>query len=253
MTDEDIKFPLTKEEKEILSSKTERLNISVAAVLGRRIVAGGFSEDFLLPKEQELWELFGVSRTALREAVKTLVEKGIIRTKQKAGTLVNPRSKWNLFDRDILTWLFDGKIDQALLRDIIELRGSIEPTVVKLAAIRATSDDIKEMEEAYEQMANAKTIHEHSEADVRFHMAIFESCKNELMLQFKMVIKTILECSFKIQHDKEMGFHSSSEGLDLHRKILEHIKAKDADGGEAFMKYIIIRAKEELESNLAKL
>ncbi|MDN3697499.1 FadR/GntR family transcriptional regulator [Vibrio cortegadensis] len=248
-----INAPLSEEEKYILGRKTERLNISVAMVLGKRIVAGGMKEDSLLPKEQELCELIGVSRTALREAVKTLIEKGIIRTKQKAGTLVNPRSQWNLFDSDVLTWVFEGDIPVSLLHDVIELRSSIEPMVVRLAAQRATSADIEEMELAYEQMISSETNVQHSEADVRFHMAILESSKNELMLQFKSVIKTILECSFKIQHSTELGFHASEEGLDLHRKILERIKAGDSEGGEILMRYIIIRAKEELDSNILKI
>ena len=63
------------------------------------------------------------------------------------------------------------------------------------------------MDHAYQQMISASTVEEHSDADVRFHMTIFESCNNELMLQFKTVIKTILECSFKIQNDLEQGFH----------------------------------------------
>ena len=243
----DIRFPITDSERAILDNKQERLNISVANVLGRRIVTGNLPENFLLPKEQELWETFGVSRTVLREAVKALVEKGIIRTRQKAGTLVNPRSEWNLFDKDILVWLFERGLDKQFLYDIVELRSSIEPAVVKLAAVRATEQDIERLEQAYEAMVSAKTAEEHCSADVQFHMTIFEACKNELLLQFRTVIKVILECSFRIQ--QRSSFHSE-EGLNLHKKILDKIKRRDADGGEAFMKYIINKAEDELEKNL---
>ncbi|MGF1761616.1 FadR family transcriptional regulator [Photobacterium sagamiensis] len=245
----DIRFPITDEEREVLGSKGERLNISVANVLGRRIVTGGLPQDYLLPKEKELWELFGVSRTVLREAVKALVEKGIIRTKQKAGTLVNPRCEWNLFDKDILAWMFEKEVDKKLLHDIVELRSSIEPAVVKLAAIRATDEDIKAIGEAFHKMASSETPEEHSEADVCFHMAIFDACKNEMLLQFKTVIKTILESSFRIQHKSSFN---SEAGVDLHKKILDRIKDRDADGAEVFMKYIIIKAKDELEENLCE-
>ena len=241
-----IQFPLTDSESQILDNSEERLNISVANVLGRRIVVGNFPENFLLPKEKELWELFGVSRTVLREAVKALVEKGLIQTRQKAGTKVNSRSLWNLFDRNILLWLFERGVDKKLLDNLVELRSAIEPAAVKLAAIRANEQDLLIIESAYIKMENAQTASEYLSADVEFHMAIFSACKNEFLLQLRPIVTLILQGSFSIQ---QRSVIKSSEGLALHKNILDKIMMRDAEGGETVMKYIIIKAKDELKNN----
>ena len=66
--------------------------------LGVGIVSGDFPQNSILPGDAELMERFGVSRTVLREAMKTLAGKGLIQAKARIGTRVRDRSDWNLFD-----------------------------------------------------------------------------------------------------------------------------------------------------------
>ena len=74
----------------------------VAHGIGQDIMQGRFPIGSTLPGDAELMELFGVSRTALREALKTLAAKGLIESKTKVGTKVLDRNNWNMFDSDIL-------------------------------------------------------------------------------------------------------------------------------------------------------
>ena len=76
--------------------------------LGLKIISGAYPENSILPGDAELLERFGVSRTVLREALKTLAAKGLIQPKAKIGTRVLERSHWNLFDPDILVWHFEA-------------------------------------------------------------------------------------------------------------------------------------------------
>ena len=72
--------------------------------LGRSIVAGEYPAETMIPLDPDLCEMFGVSRTVVREAKKTLIAKGLIQSKAKVGTHVRPAVEWNLFDEDVLRW-----------------------------------------------------------------------------------------------------------------------------------------------------
>src|SRR5579871_5277797 len=84
------------------------LHGQVAHDIGRRILGGLVKPGELLPSETELSQRLGVSRTALREAIKVLAGKGLIESRPKTGTRVRPRESWNFLDPDVLTWAFAG-------------------------------------------------------------------------------------------------------------------------------------------------
>src|SRR5262245_55386407 len=80
------------------------LHRGVAQDIGARILNGEFAPGTLLPNEAEWWKSFGVSRTAVREAIKMLMGKGLIISRPHIGSRVLPRAQWNLLDRDVLGW-----------------------------------------------------------------------------------------------------------------------------------------------------
>ncbi|EEY01113.1 GntR domain-containing protein [Brucella pinnipedialis M163/99/10] len=82
--------------------------------LGRGIVAGTIPEGSILPGDHELSLRFGVSRTVLREAMKTLAAKRLIEPKAKVGTRVLGHASWNFFDPDVLSWRFEAGFDEPL-------------------------------------------------------------------------------------------------------------------------------------------
>ena len=99
-----------------------------------------------MPAEPLLCEEFGVSRTVVREAVKSLVAKGLIVTGPKVGTRVLPEDRWNWFDPDVITWQARAGLTPEFLRDLLDLRRVVEPAAVRLAAERASAADIEEIE-----------------------------------------------------------------------------------------------------------
>lgn len=112
------------------------LHQRVADELGRRIVGGAWGPGDPLPVEDVLAAEIGVSRGVLREAVKSLVAKGMLRVRPRTGTRVLAPEHWNHLDRDVLRWKQAGDAT-ALLRDTGELRRIIEPEAARLAAGRA--------------------------------------------------------------------------------------------------------------------
>lgn len=86
------------------------LHDQVVDELGLRIVRDEFGNEGLLPTEPKLGAELGVSRNALREAIKVLVGKGLLEVRHKTGMRVRPKSEWNLLDRSVLDWQASSKL-----------------------------------------------------------------------------------------------------------------------------------------------
>ena len=83
-------------------------------------------------------EQLGVSRTVIREAIKTLVAKGMLEVGPKVGTRVLPVRRWNLFDPQVVGWLSRNGLPENFVDDLLDLRRTIEPMAVRWACERAT-------------------------------------------------------------------------------------------------------------------
>ena len=97
--------------------------------IGRRILGGELAPGAMLPREAELVQELGISRTAVREAIKVLAAKGLVESRQKLGMRVRPEQAWNLLDPDVLAWqAASGPVAGADLEHLVELRRMIEPS-----------------------------------------------------------------------------------------------------------------------------
>jgi DNA-binding transcriptional MocR family regulator len=96
----------------------ENLHHRIAGHLGALIAQGNLDPGSVLPNETSLGNEFGVSRTALREAIKVLAAKVLVEARRKTGTRVRRRSDWNVLDPEVLTWLFAGNEFPAGLTDL---------------------------------------------------------------------------------------------------------------------------------------
>ncbi len=147
------------------------VHVTVVDAIGRWILGGVYDPGDLLPREDDLAEKLGVSRTSVREAVKVLSAKGLLQARRRVGVRVRARDEWNLLDPLVLSWHPDVGRDKSLIDSLIEARRIIEPEAAALAAIRATADDLARIEEAYLGMErNVRTdLEACCEADLRFH------------------------------------------------------------------------------------
>jgi len=100
---------------------------SIVDLLGEAVVAGRYAVGASLPPEPLLCEELGVSRTVIREAVKSLVAKGLLSTGPKVGTRVLPDEQWNWFDNDVVGWQARAGHTREFIRDLQELRRVVEP------------------------------------------------------------------------------------------------------------------------------
>jgi GntR family transcriptional regulator, galactonate operon transcriptional repressor len=204
--------------------------------IGRQIVSGKVKPGDMLPEAKLIAEL-GVSRTVLREAIKVLGTKGLVEARPRTGTKVSARNHWRLMDPDILAWQSETGLNEPFLRNLAEVRYVIEPAVTKLAAQRATQEEIDVIEQAYRQM-EAHVVHSEAfvAADMQFHFGILAACHNEMLEQMSSAIGEALEISRKVTIELP---GSSEASLPLHKAVLAAIRKRDADAAENAMERLI--------------
>lgn len=176
-------------------------------------------------------ERFGFSRIVIREAIKSLAAKGLIEVTRRFGTLVLDTNRWNLFDTDIIEWRAQsGSIDPVMARDLMEIRRIIEPTAVRLAALRASEDDKRNLRAAYMTMARAVAGKaDYIKADLEFHNIILSACGNQFLRQMQEAMAALLRVNFEVITKKPGG---PAHSLPLHEAVCEAIEKGDADAAE---------------------
>src|ERR1700737_4528896 len=183
-----------------------------------------------LPAERELAHQFGVSRTAVREAVKTLREKGLVEAHPGRGTFITngtSHSIWQSLDRMIR----DGQ-PEAMVH-LVEVREILEPEIAALAAARA------------------------EKADLDFHLALAEAASNPLIL-------SLIDSIVGVLREQRMGIFAVEGGAERgqyhHKKILEAVEHRDSNGSRDSMRAHLRQVREDSSrsprgggSNFAKL
>ena len=214
-------------------------------LLGEAIVSGRYAPGCAIPPETLLCAEYGVSRTVIREAIKSLVAKGLISTGPKVGTRVLANEQWNWFDPDVVAWQSQMGLSREFLRDLQDLRRVIEPAAVRLAAERATAQDIADVEQAYAGMKHAIEFGgDYITYDLLFHQGLLRACHNRMVAQMSKAIGALLRTSFEITTAKPNG---PAISLPLHRAVLDAVIARAPDKAERAVLKLIDSAREDIE------
>lgn len=231
------------------------LHGQVAHEIGRRIVSGAIGEGDFLPREAELSEQFSVSRQAVREALKVLAAKGLVKSRRRTGTLVTPRATWNLLDPDVLEWHPRRALTPEFLSDLVELRRLIEPAAAAYAARRGLPDKIAAISAALEEMRRKDTASDaFFSADARFHVAIFAASRNTLIDRLSTILGPVMRASFPIYHDDAAARLGSTENvraavdaaIGVHAAVYDAIVRGDAEEARQAMESLLAIASSEV-------
>lgn len=162
--------------------------------LGFRIATGYYGIGKSIPMEPELVAEHGVSRTVVREAIKVLSGKGLVRTARRYGTHVCNTDEWNLLDPDVIGWHEPkGEMAQKLFTDANQFRLLIEPQAAALAAENATQDQIELIQLAAQTVdAEAASTDKRLAAEFAFHATLLESSQNMMLRQLRGFLHAIL-------------------------------------------------------------
>lgn len=208
-----------------------RLYEQIVEQIEKSILDGAVKPGDQLPPERELAQRFGVSRTAVREAVTALREKGLVEALPGRGTFVTNSTSQAIrqsLDRMIRISQLDG------VGHLIEVREILEPEIAARAAAHADEKDIAAMREAFAAMDQAgENADAYIEADLDFHLALAEAADNPLILALIDSIVVLLR-----QHRLQMFFvHGGPQrGQYHHKRILDSVARHDSDAARVAMK-----------------
>jgi GntR family galactonate operon transcriptional repressor len=213
------------------------LHDRIVAEIGRRIVHGDYDSDGMLPTEGNLATELGVSRNALREAVKVLTSKGMIEVRPKTGTRIRALAEWNLLDPDILGWHAESALRQTRAFELVEFRLVVEPKAAYLAALRATDAEI-EVIDANCSALEACVGHPDRvpERDIIFHRSIHSASHNALLNHLGSLTASLMQIQVLLTTQEPGSFE---RGLPLHRELTEAIKARNASAAESISRSLV--------------
>jgi GntR family galactonate operon transcriptional repressor len=220
------------------------LHGAVVHEIGVRIVNGELQPGDTLPDNGVIDEA-AVSRTVVREAIKVLAAKGLVESRPKVGTRVRARRDWNLLDPDVLAWQTESGPNARFLGQALELRRLIEPAAARLAAERASDEQISALYEAYQAMAAAgDDLDAFIKPDLRFHRLLLEACRNELLEHMNEIFTAVLRTIFAYSSISSRSYPRAAR---RHRAIVEAIQARDPDAAEQ----AVLRLIDDTQRNLA--
>lgn len=209
---------------------TSRLYEQIVEQIEQSILDGAIKLGDQLPPERELAQRFGVSRTAVREAIRALSEKGLVEALPGRGTFVTNNQSQAIrqsLDRMIRISQLDG------VEHLIEVREILEPEIAARAAAHADEKDLAALREAFAAMDQAgANADAYIEADLDFHLALAEAADNPLILALIDSIVVLLR-----QHRLRMfHVHGGPERGQLHhQRILDAVARHDADAARVAM------------------
>ena len=233
----------------ITSSRTS--HGQVVDEIGMAIICGEFPVGSILPGDVELAQRFQVSRTVLREAMKTLAAKGLVVAKARIGTRVTDRQFWNMFDGDVLTWHFECGVSEDFLLSLYEIRLAFEPAAAALAAEKASAKDIALLRELAEDLGNPDhTVESLAMADLRFHMALAAASGNPFMRTLGSLIKAALVGAFKLS-STPVDLRRSTDVMTTHLAIVEAIEKRDQASARAAMEKVILVGRDRARANFS--
>ncbi|MGF7007559.1 FadR/GntR family transcriptional regulator [Aminobacter sp. BE322] len=197
----------------------------VVRAIASEILSGSYPVGSTLPSENDLCAEHGVSRTVIREALKTLAAKGLVHSRPRIGTVVCERDTWNIIDPQVLEWHAPNSIDPALFDSILETRRAIEPLVAELAAKRASLQEIADLEAAWRGMeAAGSDVGRFARSDASFHQVLYGACHNPIFRQIGGMIETALNFALEATAN---SVDRRDEAVKVHFGVVEALRMRD--------------------------
>jgi len=200
-----------------------------------------------IPSENELAEMFGVSRITIRQALQKLVVLDLLETRVGEGSFVKTVDLVDSMNMNALiptVYLGDNSA-----MEIFEFREIIETQCAYLAALRANEEDIQELEEILDRMViyeKIRDIENLSKVDMEFHFKIAEITRNKIIIKTMTILRDVLERAIQ-ETIHETGLNNNVNGIRYHSKILAEIKRHDPKMAKRIMREHICSTSELLE------
>lgn len=225
--------------------KSSRLYEQIVQQVEQAMLKGQLKPGEQLPPERDMAQRFGVSRTAVREALKALHEKGLVEAYTGRGTFITNGT--SLVIRQSLDLMSKINQQEGSLH-LAELRSILEPEIAALAAPRIDQQLLSTMQEAFAAMD--RSLHDREayiEADLDFHLALAEAAENPLILSLIDSIVILLRQQRSRIFDVEGG---PQRGQFHHKRILQAVESRDAEAAGNAMRAHLKQVSEDSSASL---
>jgi GntR family transcriptional repressor for pyruvate dehydrogenase complex len=223
----------------------KRLSDQIIESLVAMIADGELKPGDKLPPEPQLMDQFGVGRSSIREAIGALELIGLVTVRPGHGTHVTD-SPDKVQSTSIGLSLV--AIGHDKIRELVEARIELEQVIVRLAAERATKEDITEIKAQHKKLtASAKSGRKLIDSDLGFHIALATASHNSVLLRF------LTELRQPMRHWMEQKAKTGrryDQVIDQHETILNAIEARDPETAQSAMRIHLEMAGEKLISSI---
>ncbi|ABG05506.1 transcriptional regulator, GntR family [Rubrobacter xylanophilus DSM 9941] len=208
-------------------SDRRALGERVISQIADAVIRGELRPGQRLPTERELAEQFGVSRTVVRDAIKTLSGRGMLRVRQGSGIFVSTSEE--RLEQELALLPLEG----AGLRDLFEVRKVLEAQAAEWAAQRRSSHHVERLAQILrEARGHREDPAALSERDARFHVAVAESSQNLVLVRVMLTLLDLLAAS----RLRSLGIPGRPQlSLEQHERVLEAIERRDPQGARRAM------------------
>lgn len=213
--------------------------------LGLAIAEGALAPHSIL-RLDELEEQHNVSRSVVREATRVLSSKGMLESRRRLGTVVQPEQCWNLYDPQVIRWRLASSRRLEQLRALNELRGAIEPQAARLAAERASWDEGSDLVSRAARLWAAGQRGDRDEflrLDIEFHAAVLQASGNPMFSQLHNLVAEVLTGRTEHGLIPQLPDH---EALQLHVDVASAIQRSEANAAHSAMSRIVEQSTEEM-------
>ena len=200
-----------------------KLSNLVAEQIQQLILAKTIKPGDRLPSERELGDQFQVSRTVIREAIRTLEARGLLDSQSGSGNYVRALQGGDVSNS--LEMYLSSQDQTFSFADIMEVRRVLEVQTVKLAAERATPEIIDRLDEIVEKMCHSQgDFDAFSKWDLEYHLTIAKACKNEL---FVILMEPLAGALFEEIWTASTTPGAVEDACSFHGRILDAIRNRD--------------------------
>ena len=216
---------------EIRSVQRRRLYEDIVQQFDSLIRQGVLQHGARLPSERTLAEQLNVSRSSVREAIRSLELQGLVVSRRGSGTFINTEA----IESVVALLASTLSAGNETMKEIFEVRHLLEPQIAAVAATRANLDEVQRLadilEEQQQQLKKGKSG---VDADTAFHFALASATHNSALVKVVSAVEDILRLS-RDRSLQEPG--RAKRSLVSHRQILEKVNAGDAEGARVAMEY----------------
>ncbi|MBS7562946.1 FadR family transcriptional regulator [Mucilaginibacter sp. Bleaf8] len=209
----------------------EKLGDKVIKLIQSDITQGRFKLNEKIPAEPELMKLYGVGRSTIREAIKTLATAGILKVQQGSGTFVNS---------SVNTETIDQRLKRADFEEINAVRKLLEIEIVTLATQHHSTNHITDIEHSLEKRKQAIMAEQRQaciDADIEFHLAIARASSNSVLADLYQSFTLIIRDFFSKREAQGISHFAMSHHL--HEALFTAIKNKDVEQAQQITKNIL--------------